>query len=161
MPPYQTGGDMITSVSLDRTRYQPPPHRFEAGTPHIAGAIGLAAAIAYVDALGVERIASHEKALVEYATATLTRIPGLRIVGTAANKAGIVSFVLDGVHPHDIATILDREGVAIRAGHHCCQPLMDRLGLPATARASFACYNTRDEVDALAAAVSVVREVFG
>ena len=161
MPPYQTGGDMITSVSFDRTRYQPPPHRFEAGTPHIAGAIGLAAAIAYVDALGVERIASHEKALVEYATATLTRIPGLRIVGTAANKAGIVSFVLDGVHPHDIATILDREGVAIRAGHHCCQPLMDRLGLPATARASFACYNTRDEVDALAAAVSVVREVFG
>jgi cysteine desulfurase / selenocysteine lyase len=161
MPPYQTGGDMITSVSFDHTGYQQPPHRYEAGTPHIAGAIGLAAAIAYVDALGVERIASHEKTLVEYATVALARIAGLRIVGTAPNKTGIVSFVLDGVHPHDIATILDRQGVAIRAGHHCCQPLMDRLGVPATARASFACYNTRDDVDALATAVSVVREVFG
>jgi len=161
MPPYQHGGDMITSVRFDGTEYQQPPHRFEAGTPHIAGAIGLAAAIDYVSSLGLDRIAEHERALAECAIEALARVPGVRIVGRPAKRAGIVSFVMDGVHPHDLGTVLDREGVAIRAGHHCCQPLMDRLGLPATARASFACYNTRAEVDALIAALCTAREVFG
>jgi len=161
MPPYQHGGDMITSVRFEGTDYQRPPHRFEAGTPHIAGAIGLAAAIDYVSSLGLDRIAGHERALADCATEALTRLPGVRVVGRPAKRAGIVSFVMDGVHPHDLGTVLDREGVAIRAGHHCCQPLMDRLGLPATARASFACYNTLAEVDALIAALCTAREVFG
>jgi cysteine desulfurase/selenocysteine lyase len=161
MPPYQHGGDMITSVCFEGTDYQRPPHRFEAGTPHIAGAIGLAAAIDYVSSLGLDRIAGHERALADCATEVLTRLPGVRVVGRPAKRAGIVSFVMDGVHPHDLGTVLDREGVAIRAGHHCCQPLMDRLGLPATARASFACYNTLAEVDALIAALCTAREVFG
>jgi cysteine desulfurase/selenocysteine lyase len=161
MPPYQHGGDMITSVRFEGTDYQRPPHRFEAGTPHIAGAIGLAAAIDYVSSLGLDRIAGHERALADCATEVLTRLPGVRVVGRPAKRAGIVSFVMDGVHPHDLGTVLDREGVAIRAGHHCCQPLMDRLGLPATARASFACYNTLAEVDALIAALCTAREVFG
>ena len=161
MPPYQFGGDMIASVRFEGTEYQRPPHRFEAGTPHIAGAIGLAAAINYIGSVGLDRIAEHERALAAYATGALTRIPGVRIVGRPAKRAGIVSFVMDGVHPHDIGTVLDREGVAIRAGHHCCQPLMDRLGLPATARASFACYNTLAEVDALTSALCTAREVFG
>ena len=161
MPPYQHGGDMITSVRFEGTDYQRPPHRFEAGTPHIAGAIGLAAAIDYVSSLGLDRIAGHERALADCATEVLTRLPGVRVVGRPAKRAGIVSFVMDGVHPHDLGTVLDREGVAIRAGHHCCQPLMDRLGLTATARASFACYNTLAEVDALIAALCTAREVFG
>ena len=161
MPPYQYGGDMISSVTFERTLYNTLPHRFEAGTPHIAGAVGLAAAIGYLSGIGLDRIAGAEHELLEYATGTLSAIPGLRVIGTAVRKAGILSFVLDGVHPHDVGTILDREGVAIRAGHHCCQPLMKRLGVAATARASLALYTTREEIDALAAALRTVREVFG
>ena len=161
MPPYQSGGDMISSVTFERTLYKPPPHRFEAGTPDISGAIGLAAAVDYLTGIGLERIAAHEHELLEYATRTLAKIPGVRLIGTAGRKAAILSFVVDGIHPHDVATILDREGVAIRAGHHCCQPLMHRLGLAATARASLALYNTREEIDALAAALCRARDVFG
>jgi cysteine desulfurase/selenocysteine lyase len=160
MPPYQGGGDMISSVSFARTLYNVLPYKFEAGTPHIAGAIGLARAIEYVEAIGFDAIAAHEHDLVTAGTEALSGIPGLRLTGTAADKAGILAFVLDGVHPHDVGTILDREGIAIRTGHHCCQPLMERLGVAATARASFAVYNTRDEIDALAAALGRVREVF-
>ncbi len=160
MPPYQGGGDMISAVSFERTLYNAVPYKFEAGTPHIAGAVGLAAALEYVEAIGLERIAAHEHALLAYGTDRLSRIDGLTLTGTAAAKAGILAFVLDDVHPHDVGTILDREGVAIRAGHHCCQPLMDRLGVPATVRASLALYNTREDVDALVAAVAGVREVF-
>jgi cysteine desulfurase/selenocysteine lyase len=154
------GGDMIRSVSFERT-HKAPPHRFEAGTPDISGAIGLAAAIQYLAGIGFERIARSERDLMEYATGALSRLPGLRLFGTAAEKAGVLSFVLDGVHPHDVGTILDREGVAIRAGHHCCQPLMDRLGVPATARASLALYNNCDDIDALSGALERVRELFG
>jgi cysteine desulfurase / selenocysteine lyase len=161
MPPYQSGGDMIRSVSFERTLYNVPPYRFEAGTPDVAGAVGLAAAIGYVTGIGFEPIASAERELLEYATDALSRLRGVRVIGTAAEKAGVLSFVLDGVHPHDVATILDREGVAIRAGHHCCQPLMDRLGVPATARASLAMYNNHDDIDALSAALTTVRELFG
>jgi len=161
MPPYQSGGDMIRSVSFDQTLYNVPPYRFEAGTPDIAGAVGLAAAIGYLTGIGFERIVSFERELLEYATDALSRIPGVRVIGTAADKAGVLSFVLDGVHPHDVGTILDREGVAIRAGHHCCQPLMDRLGVPATARASLALYNNHDDIDALSAALQTVRGLFG
>jgi cysteine desulfurase/selenocysteine lyase len=161
MPPYQGGGDMIASVTFGRTCYKSPPHRFEAGTPHIAGAAGLAAAIAHIQAIGWKRIASEERALLDYAIETLSRVRGLRVIGRAPERLGIVSFVVDGVHPHDVGTILDREGVAIRAGHHCCQPLMDRLGVPATVRASLAIYNTRDDIDALAAALHTVHGVFG
>jgi cysteine desulfurase / selenocysteine lyase len=160
MPPYQGGGDMIRSVTFERTSYNEVPHKFEAGTPHIAGAVGLAAAIDYVTALGLERVAAHEAQLLAYGTESLSQIPGLRLIGTASRKAGIISFVLDEVHPHDIGTILDRQGVAIRAGHHCCQPLMGRLGVPATARASFALYNTREEIDRLAASVRAAKAVF-
>jgi len=161
MPPYQSGGDMIRSVSFEQTAYQVPPYRFEAGTPDIAGAVGLAAAMNYLAGIGFEQIAHFERGLLEYATDALSRLPGVRVVGTAAEKAGVLSFVLDGVHPHDVGTILDRQGVAIRSGHHCCQPLMDRLGLPATARASLALYNSRDDVDALSAALQTVRGLFG
>src|SRR5262245_7747405 len=161
LPPYHGGGDMIASVTFERTLYKEPPHRFEAGTPHIAGAVGLAAAIDFVDGLGWDWITAHEGTLLEYATGVLSLVPGLHIVGNAREKAGIVSFVMDDIHPHDIGTILDREGVAIRTGHHCCQPLMDRLGVPATARASLAIYNTHADVDALAAALHTVRGVFG
>lgn len=160
MPPYQGGGDMIRSVTFEKTLYNDPPYRFEAGTPPIAGAIGLAAAIEYLEGLGLPTVARHEHELLEVATATLQRIPGLRIIGTARRKAAVVSFVMDGVHPHDVATILDREGVAVRAGHHCAQPVMQRFGLPATTRASFALYNTREDVDALARALYRVREIF-
>jgi len=160
MPPYQGGGDMISSVTFERTRYNVLPYKFEAGTPDIAGAIGLAAALDYIESVGRDRIRDHEHDLLVYGTEALQRIPGLRLTGTAADKAGILAFVLDGVHPHDIGTILDREGVAIRAGHHCCQPLMERLGVPATARASLALYNTRADIDALAAALHKVQEVF-
>jgi len=161
MPPYQGGGDMISSVTFEKTTYNRLPYKFEAGTPHIAGAIGLGAAIEYVTALGVEAIAAHERDLLAYATEAVSGIPGLRLIGTARQKASILSFTLDGVHPHDIGTILDQEGIAIRAGHHCAQPVMERFGVPATARVSFALYNTREEVDALVRALEKVREVFG
>jgi cysteine desulfurase / selenocysteine lyase len=160
MPPYQGGGDMISAVTFERTLYNVPPYKFEAGTPDIAGAIGLAAALEYVEAIGLDHVNAHEHELLAYGTAALSQVPGLRLTGTAAHKAGILAFVLEGVHPHDIGTILDRQGVAIRTGHHCCQPLMDRLGVTATARASLALYNTREEVDALARALDSVREVF-
>jgi cysteine desulfurase/selenocysteine lyase len=161
MPPYQGGGDMIRSVTFERTSYKTAPHRFEAGTPHIAGAIGLAAAIDYVTGIGLDRIARCEDELLKYATAALSRIPGIRLFGTAEGKAGVLSFVLEGVHPHDVGTILDREGVAIRAGHHCCQPLMERFGVPAMARISMALYNTRADIDAALAALQTVRGLFG
>jgi cysteine desulfurase / selenocysteine lyase len=160
VPPYQGGGDMIRSVSFERTLYNELPYKFEAGTPNIAGAVGLGAAIEYVEALGFDRIGAHERDLLAYGTRALEDIPGLHLTGTAADKGGILSFVLDGVHPHDVGTILDREGVAIRTGHHCCQPLMTRLGVPATSRASLALYNTRAEIDVLAGALAKVREVF-
>jgi cysteine desulfurase/selenocysteine lyase len=161
MPPYQSGGDMIRSVSFEQTRYDDPPRRFEAGTPDIAGAVGLAAAIDYLTGIGFARIASVELELLEYATRALSQLPGVRLIGAPAARAGVLSFVLDGVHPHDVGTILDREGVAIRASHHCCEPLMDRLGLPATARASIALYNTREDIDALVAALLIVRGMLG
>jgi cysteine desulfurase / selenocysteine lyase len=160
MPPYQGGGDMIRSVAFERTLYNVPPHKFEAGTPNIAGVVGLAAALDYLTAIGFDRVAAHEHDLLVRGTEALSRIPGLRLTGTARDKAGILAFVLDEVHPHDVGTILDQEGVAIRAGHHCCQPLMARLGVPATARASFAFYNTRDEIDVLARALHKARELF-
>ena len=160
MPPYQGGGDMIRSVTFEKTSYAPPPAKFEAGTPHIAGAIGLGAAVDYLEGIGWEGIRAHEADLLAYATESLSTVPGLKIIGTAAHKASLVSFVLDGVHPHDIGTVVDQQGIAIRTGHHCTQPVMDRLGIPATARASFAFYNTRQEVDALTSAVMYVREVF-
>jgi cysteine desulfurase/selenocysteine lyase len=160
MPPYQGGGDMISSVTFERTDYNTVPYRFEAGTPDIAGAIGLAAALDYVSSLGFDHISAHERELIAYATHALSAVPGVRIVGPTGEKAAIVSFVMDGVHPHDVGTIVDGEGVAIRTGHHCCQPLMHRLGVDATARASFAFYNTTDEVDALVAALYRVREMF-
>jgi cysteine desulfurase/selenocysteine lyase len=160
MPPYQSGGDMIRSVSFERMLYDSPPHRFEAGTPNIAGAVGLATAIDYLTAIGFDRIADYERELLEYATGALARSPGVRIVGSSAHNVAVLSFVVDGVHPHDVATILDREGVAIRAGHHCCQPLMERLGVPGTAQASLALYNNRDDIDALSAALQTVRGLF-
>ena len=160
MPVYQGGGGMISRVTPERTTYADLPYKFEAGTPNIAGAIGLAAALDYVTAVGIDRIASYEHELLTYATERLLEVPGLRLTGTASEKTAVLSFVLAEVHPHDVGTILDREGVAVRAGHHCCQLLMGRLGVPATARASFALYNTREEVDALVGALHTVREVF-
>ena len=160
MPPYQGGGEMILSVTFERTTYKKAPHRFEAGTPAIVEAIGLGAAVDYLEKIGLDRIKAHQHALLEYATERLSALPRLRLVGTAAPKAAIASFVVDGVHPHDIGTILDQSGVAVRAGHHCAQPLMHRLGLPATARASFGLYNTVDDVDALADGLQVVLELF-
>ncbi len=161
MPPYQGGGDMITDVSFERSIWAKPPHKFEAGTPAIAQAIGLAAAIDYVEAIGIERIAEHERDLLNYATQRLSAVAGLKVFGTAPDKASVISFTLDGAHPHDIGTVVDRAGVAIRTGHHCALPLMDRLGLPATARASFGLYNTRAEADALAEALDEAVEIFG
>ena len=161
MPPYQGGGDMITDVSFERSTWAKPPHKFEAGTPAIAQAIGLAAAIDYLEAVGFERIAEHERDLLNYATQRLSAVAGLKVFGTAPNKASVISFTLDGAHPHDIGTVVDRAGVAIRTGHHCALPLMDRLGLPATARASFGLYNTRAEADALAEALDEAVEIFG
>jgi cysteine desulfurase/selenocysteine lyase len=161
MPPWQGGGDMISSVTLDEVRYNTLPAKFEAGTPDIAGAIGLAAAIEYFGRLDLDAVAAYEAALLDHAVARLAQVPGVRLVGLAPKRAAIVSFVMDDVHPHDIGTVLDREGVAIRTGHHCCQPLMHRLGVPATARASLAFYNTREDVDRLVEALSRVREVFG
>ena len=161
MPPWQGGGDMILTVSFEKTTYNHLPAKFEAGTPNISGAVGLAAAMDYVESLGLDAIAAHEQRIVELATAELEKIPGVQIIGTAANKASIVSFIMDGVHPHDLGTILDHEGVAVRTGHHCAMPLMTFLGLPATARASFAVYNTEKDVAILAAALGKAREVFG
>jgi cysteine desulfurase/selenocysteine lyase len=160
MPPYQGGGDMIMKVTFEKTTYQAPPHRFEAGTPPIAEVVGLGAAIDYIRSVGLDRIAAHEAALLEYGTALLKDIPGLRLVGTAAHKASILGFVLEGIHPHDIGTLLDAEGIAIRAGHHCAQPTMDRFGVPATARASLGPYNDASDLDALAAGIRKVIEVF-
>ncbi len=160
MPPWQGGGDMILTVSFDKTTYNQLPAKFEAGTPNISGAVGLAAAMDYVESLGIEAIAAHEQRLVEQATTALERIPGVRLIGTAPQKASIVSFTMDGIHPHDLGTILDHEGVAVRTGHHCAMPLMTFLGLPATVRASFACYNTERDVASLVAALGKAREVF-
>lgn len=160
MPPYQGGGDMIRTVTFEKTEYADLPAKFEAGTPHIAGVIAFGVALDWVGTVGLDAIAAYEQALVHYASDRLSEIPGLRLIGTARERAALVTFVLDGVHPHDIGTILDREGIAIRAGHHCAQPVMQRFNVPATARASFAVYNTREEVDALVAAVWKVKELF-
>ena len=160
MPPYQGGGDMIRSVTFEKTTYNDLPWKFEAGTPDIAGAIALGAALKYITDLGMENIAAHENDLLVYATETVGAIPGVRLIGTASERVGVVSFVLDGVHPHDLGTILDRDGIAIRTGHHCAQPVMERFGIPATARASFAVYNTKEEVDALVAGIRTAHEVF-
>ena len=161
MPPYQGGGDMISLVTFEKTHYNIIPYKFEAGTPHIAGVIGLGAAIDYVSGIGLGAVAAYEGEVLAYATAQLSTIQGLRIIGRAKEKASVLSFVLEGVHPHDIGTVLDREGVAIRAGHHCAMPVMQRFGVPATARASFAFYNTVEEVDVLVRAVRKVLKVFG
>ncbi len=161
MPPYQGGGDMIVSVTFEHTEYNGIPHKFEAGTPHISGAVGLGAAIDYVTAIGLDRIAAHEDRVLHYATERVKEIKGLRLIGTAKEKAGILSFTLPNVHPHDIGTILDKQGIAVRVGHHCAQPVMDRFDVPATARASLAVYNTNEEIDALIAGLHRVREIFG
>ena len=161
MPPYQGGGDMISSVSFEKTTYNTIPYKFEAGTPNIGATIGLGSAIDYINGLGIENLAHYEHELLAYATEKLAQIPGVRIIGTAREKAGVVSFVLDGVHPHDIGTVLDQEGIAVRTGHHCAQPLMERFKVPATARASLAFYNTKEEIDVLAEAVVKVKQIFG
>ncbi|MFO1299995.1 MAG: cysteine desulfurase [Burkholderiaceae bacterium] len=161
MPPWQGGGDMIRTVSFEGSTWADAPQRFEAGTPNIAGAVGLGAAIDYVMAIGLDRIAEHEHRLLAHATEAAQRIPGLRLIGTAADKAGILSFVVDGIHPHDLGTILDAEGVAIRAGHHCAMPVMTRFGIPGTARASFALYNDEADVAALVAAIGKAQQMFG
>jgi cysteine desulfurase/selenocysteine lyase len=160
MPPYQGGGDMIASVTFEKTIYNKLPYKFEAGTPNIAGAIGLGAAVAYMNRLGIGEIAAYEHELLAYATEAVSSVAGVRLIGMAAEKAGVLSFLLDNVHPHDVGTILDREGIAIRTGHHCAQPVMQRFGIAATARASFALYNTKEEVDALVDGIQKVREVF-
>jgi cysteine desulfurase/selenocysteine lyase len=160
MPPYEGGGDMIENVTFEKTTYREAPARFEAGTPPIVEAVGLAAAIDYVKSIGLENIANHESKLLTYATNELSQIDGLRIIGQADNKAPIISFVLDGVHPHDIGTIIDSRGVAVRAGHQCAQPLMDRYELAATARASLAMYNNTDDIDQLVGALNYVKEIF-
>ena len=161
MPPYQGGGDMISLVTFEKTHYNVLPYKFEAGTPHIAGGIGLGSAVDYLAGLDWDQVAAHERDLLEYATQAITKIDGLRIIGTAQEKAGVISFVLDHVHAHDVGTILDQEGVAVRAGHHCAMPVMQRFGVPATTRASFAFYNTRAEIDVLVGALHRVLKVFG
>lgn len=160
MNPYQGGGDMVEAVSFERSTYQPPPNRFEAGTPNIAGAIGLGAAIDYLHGLDRAQVTAHERALLAYATERLEHRPGVRLIGTASDKIGVLSFVVDSVHPHDLATIADFQGVAIRAGHHCAQPVMQRFGVAATARASLGIYNTREDIDALVAAIERAQEIF-
>ncbi|MCG4453192.1 cysteine desulfurase [Pseudomonas sp. MMS21-TM103] len=160
MPPYQGGGDMILSVSFEKTLYNKPPYRFEAGTPNMVGAIGLGAAVDFLTGLDPIALAAHEQAVLTYAQRALAALPGLRLIGTARDKIGVLSFVLDGIHPHDIGTILDREGIAIRTGHHCAQPLMQRYGLAATARASLGCYSSEQDIDALLAGLAKVQEVF-
>jgi cysteine desulfurase/selenocysteine lyase len=160
MPPWQGGGDMILTVSFEKTTYNELPFKFEAGTPNISGAVGLAAAIDYIGALGIENIHAHEQRLLAIATARLERVPGLTIIGTAPDKAAVISFTVDGIHPHDLGTILDSEGVAVRTGHHCAMPVMEFFGLPATARASFACYSRESDIDALVRALGKAHEVF-
>src|SRR5579863_5526458 len=161
MPPWQGGGDMILTVSFEKSTYNELPWKFEAGTPNISGAVGLGAAMDYLESLGIERVAAHEARLLTLATAELSRLPGITLVGTAAHKASVLSFTLAGVHAHDLGTILDTEGVAVRTGHHCAMPVMTFFGIPATARASFGCYNTEDDVARLAGALRRAREVFG
>src|SRR5262249_37263144 len=160
MPPYQGGGDMIRSVTFEKTLYNQLPYKFESRTPDLACAIGLAAAINYLSGLGIKNVADYEHHLLGYAADALSQVMGVRLIGTAKEKAGVVSFVLDGVHPHDVGTVLDQEGIAVRTGHHCAQPLMQRFGVPATVRASFAVYNTEAEVDRLVEGIQKVREVF-
>ena len=160
MPPYQSGGDMISSVSFEKTTYNRLPYKFEAGTPNIADVVGLGAAIDYLDGIGMEAIGAYEHELLDYGTQALSEIPGLELVGTAREKAAVLSFTLEGIHPHDVGTILDQDGIAVRTGHHCAQPVMDRFGIPATARASLAFYNTKAELDALVAGIHKVIEVF-
>ena len=160
MPPYQGGGDMIRTVTFEKTTYNDLPYKFEAGTPNIAGGIGLGAALDYVTGIGLDKIAHYEHDLLLYGTEALSRIPGLRMIGTAREKAAVLSFVIEGIHPHDIGTVLDRQGIAVRTGHHCAQPVMDFFGVPATTRASLAFYNTAAEIDALAAGLQKVKEIF-
>ncbi|MFA5832721.1 MAG: cysteine desulfurase [Bacteroidota bacterium] len=161
MKPYQGGGDMIRSVTFEKTTFNDLPYKFEAGTPNIVGGIGLGAAIDYVNIIGLDVIAEYEHSVLDYGTDVLKQVKGLRIIGTAKEKASVLSFVLEHAHPHDIGTILDREGIAIRTGHHCTQPVMQRFGIPATARASISIYNTREELDILARGIEKVREIFG
>jgi cysteine desulfurase/selenocysteine lyase len=160
MPPYQGGGDMIRTVTFEKTTYNDLPYKFEAGTPNIAGGIGLGAALDYVTRIGLDKISAYEHELLEYGTEKLLQIPGLRLIGTAREKAAVLSFVMEGIHPHDIGTVLDRQGIAVRTGHHCAQPVMDRFQIPATTRASLAFYNTVGEIDALAAGLKKVKEIF-
>jgi cysteine desulfurase / selenocysteine lyase len=160
MAPFKGGGDMILSVTFEKTTYNTIPHKFEAGTPPIAGAIGLGAAVDYLSAIGMDAIAAHELDLLEYATEQMNRLSGVRIIGTAAKKAAVLSFAIDGVHPHDVGTLLNQEGIAVRTGHHCAQPVMQRFRVPATSRASFALYNSRAEIDALIAGIRTVQKVF-
>jgi cysteine desulfurase/selenocysteine lyase len=160
MPPYQGGGDMISSVSFEKTTWNVLPYKFEAGTPDIAGAIGLGAAVDYLSRVGIASVTAHEEDLLEYATRSLSAMPGLNVIGTAREKIGVLSFTLDGIHPHDVGTVLDQEGIAIRTGHHCAQPVMEFFGIPATARASLALYNTRAEIDALAGGIRKVQRIF-
>jgi cysteine desulfurase/selenocysteine lyase len=160
MPPYQGGGDMIRSVTFEKTIYAELPYKFEAGTPNIGGAVGLGAAIDYIEDLGRDRLRAHEDELLAYGTEVLGRVPGLRLIGTAPEKSGVLSFVLEGIHPHDIGTVLDHAGIAVRTGHHCAQPVMDRFGVPATVRASLSIYNTREDLDALVAGLEDVRKLF-
>ncbi|HEV8608912.1 MAG TPA: cysteine desulfurase [Thermoanaerobaculia bacterium] len=160
MPPYQGGGDMISSVTFEKTTWNVLPYKFEAGTPNIAGTIGFGAAIDYLSAIGIEKVTAHEEELLGYATRQLSAIPGLNVIGTAREKIGVLSFILDGIHPHDVGTVLDQEGIAIRTGHHCAQPVMQFFGIPATARASLALYNSRAEIDALAEGIRKVQRMF-
>jgi cysteine desulfurase/selenocysteine lyase len=160
LPPYQGGGEMISAVTFEKTFYKGLPGKFEAGTPNITGVVGLGAALDYIEAVGLERIGAHESDLLAYATEQVSGIANLRVIGTARDKAGALSFVIDGIHPHDVGTILDHEGIAVRVGHHCAQPVMQRFEVPATTRASFGMYNTREEVDALVAGIHKVIEVF-
>jgi cysteine desulfurase/selenocysteine lyase len=160
MPPYQGGGDMIRQVTFAKTTYQNPPHRFEAGTPSIAEVVGLGAAVDWIQSVGLDKIAAHEHALLEYGTKLLKAIPGVTLIGTAPEKAGVLGFVLEGIHPHDIGTLLDQEGIAIRAGHHCAQPVMERFNVPATARASMGPYNTESDLDALADGIRKIQKMF-
>jgi cysteine desulfurase/selenocysteine lyase len=160
MPPYQGGGDMIASVTFEKTTYNRLPFKFEAGTPNIAGVVGLGAAIDYLNGIGLDAVSAYEQDLLEYGTERLHSIPGVRIIGEARHKASVLSFILEGIHPHDVGTILDEEGIAVRTGHHCAQPVMDRFGVPATARASLALYNTREEIDRLVEGIHTVKRVF-
>ncbi len=160
MAPWQGGGDMILSVTFEKTIYNTVPHKFEAGTPHISGALGLGAAIDFVTRVGIGAIGRHEQELLDHGVKVIGGVAGVKLIGTAREKAAVISFTLDGVHPHDVGTILDREGIAIRTGHHCAQPVMERFGIPATVRVSLGCYNTKDEIDAVAAALEKVRKVF-